>query len=66
MNAGVQKHLTFHAFRHSFATLQLQAGTDIYTVSKMLGHKNLKTTQIYAHIVDEQKRQAASKIKLDL
>jgi integrase len=66
MNAGIQKHLTYHTLRHSFATLQLQAGTDIYTVSKMLGHKDLKTTQIYAQIVDEQKRQAASKIKLDL
>jgi len=66
MNAGVQKHLTFHAFRHSFATLQLQAGTDIYTVSKMLGHTNLITTQVYAHIVDEQKRQAANRIQLNL
>jgi len=63
--AGINKHLTFHIFRHTYATLQLQAGTDIYTVSKMLGHKELKTTQIYAKIVDETKRKAANKIKLN-
>jgi len=64
--AGITKDITFHCFRHTFATLQLSHGTDIYTVSKMLGHKDLKTTQIYAKIVDEAKRKAAEKIKLDL
>jgi len=64
--AGITKDITFHCFRHTFATLQLFKGTDIYTVSKMLGHKDLKTTQIYAKIVDEAKRKAAEKIKLDL
>ena len=64
--AGITKDITFHSFRHTFATLQLFNGTDIYTVSKMLGHKDLKTTQIYAKIVDEVKRKAANKIKLDL
>ena len=64
--AGITKNITFHSFRHTFATLQLYNGTDIYTVSKMLGHKDLKTTQIYAKIVDEAKRTAANKIKLDL
>lgn len=62
--AGIDKHVTFHSFRHSFATLQLTLGTDIYTVSKLLGHKNLKTTQIYARIIDEKKREAVGKIKL--
>lgn len=66
INAGIQKHLTFHCFRHTYATLQLQNGTDIYTVSKMLGHKDLKTTQIYAKVVDEAKRQATNKITLEL
>lgn len=65
-DAGINKHIRFHNFRHTFATLQLSLGTDIYTVSKMLGHRELKTTQIYAKIIDETKRKAANKIKLDL
>lgn len=64
--AGISKYITFHCFRHTFATLQLSQGTDIYTVSKMLGHRELKTTQIYAKIIDQAKRDAANKIKLDL
>jgi len=62
--SGIQKHITFHSFRHTYATLQLSLGTDIYTVSKMLGHKDLKTTQIYAKVVDQLKRDAADRIKL--
>ena len=64
--AGITKDITFHCFRHTFATLQLSKGTDIYTVSKMLGHRELKTTQIYAKIIDQTKREAADKIKLEL
>jgi integrase len=64
--AGITKEITFHCFRHTFATLQLSKGTDIYTVSKMLGHRELKTTQLYAKIIDQTKREAADKIKLDL
>jgi integrase len=63
--AGIEKDITFHCFRHTFATLQLSKGTDIYTVSKMLGHRELKTTQIYAKIIDKTKREAANKIILD-
>lgn len=63
--AEISKDITFHCFRHTFATLQLFNGTDIYTVSKMLGHKDLKTTQIYAKVVDMVKREAADKIKLN-
>ena len=66
MKAGVAKHITFHSARHSFATLQLTLGTDIYTVSKMLGHKHLKTTQVYAKVIDQKKQEAANKIKLEL
>lgn len=62
--AGIDKNLTFHTFRHTNATLQISLGVDLYTVSKMLGHKNIKTTQIYAKIIDERKREAANKIKL--
>lgn len=64
--AGITKHITFHCFRHTYATLQLTSGTDIYTVSKMLGHKKVTTTQIYAKIVDEKKEAAANAIKIDL
>lgn len=63
--AGITKNITFHCFRHTYATLQLFNGTDIYTVSKMLGHKDLKTTQVYAKIVDQAKRDTTNKIKLD-
>jgi integrase len=63
--AGIHKDITFHCARHTYATLQLTLGTDIYTVSKMLGHKELKTTQIYAKIIDEKKQVAANKIHLD-
>ncbi len=64
--AGITKDITFHCFRHTYATLQLSNGTDIYTVSKMLGHRELKTTQVYAKIIDQTKRKAANKIKLNL
>ncbi len=66
VKAGINKDITFHCFRHTFATLQLSKGTDIYTVSKMLGHRELKTTQIYAKIIDQTKREAANKILLDI
>lgn len=66
VKAGITKDITFHCFRHTYATLQLSLGTDIYTVSKMLGHRELKTTQIYAKIIDQTKRDASEKIILDL
>jgi len=64
-DAGITKKITFHCLRHTYATLQLSLGTDLYTVSKMLGHKDLKTTQIYAKIIDQTKRDTTNKIKLD-
>lgn len=63
-SAGIKRNITFHSFRHTFATLQITLGTDLYTVSKLLGHKNIQTTQIYAKIIDEKKRDAVNKIKL--
>ena len=61
-NAGVKKHVSFHTSRHTFATLSLTAGTDIFTTSKMLGHTDVKTTQIYARIIDKKKDEAVNKI----
>lgn len=62
--SGIVKHITFHCFRHTYATLQISSGTDIFTLSKMLGHKNISTTQIYTKIIDEKKREASTKITL--
>ncbi|MRX70127.1 Site-specific recombinase XerD [Flavobacterium resistens] len=63
-HANIKKHITFHCFRHTYATLQIFSGTDIFTVSKMLGHKSVKTTQIYTKIIDEKKREASMRISL--
>lgn len=58
--AGISKHITFHCARHTFAIMMLDLGTDIYTVSNLLGHRELATTQIYARVLDKNKRKAVS------
>ncbi|MCI7251258.1 MAG: site-specific integrase [Prevotella sp.] len=60
--AGVEKHVTFHMSRHTCATLLLYYGTDLYTVSKILGHTSIKTTQVYAKVADEMKRKAVENV----
>lgn len=61
-SAGIKKNVTFHVGRHTYATLLLYYGADLYTVSKLLGHKSVKTTQIYAKVMDESKRKAVNLI----
>ncbi|RNL95200.1 site-specific integrase [Sinomicrobium pectinilyticum] len=60
MRAGITKHITFHSARHTCAVLLLEHGADIYTVSKILGHRELRTTEIYAKIVDTKMKEAAN------
>lgn len=62
--AGITKYITFHKFRDTFATLQLAAGTDIFTVSKLLDHANVTTTQIYAQLLPSAKRITTDRISL--
>ena len=63
-SAGITRRITFHSMRHSFATLLAANGVDILTISKMLTHKSVKNTQIYAKVVDERAREASMVISL--
>ena len=56
--AGITKNVSFHTARHTFATMMLTLGADLYTTSKLLGHTNIATTQIYAKIIDKKKDEA--------
>ena len=62
--SGVTKSISYHCSRHTFGSLQVDAGTSIYAVQHMLGHKNVATTQIYADMADEIKRQSVDRITL--
>ena len=54
-NAGIDKSITFHCSRHTFGTMMLTVGADLYTTSKLMGHANVATTTIYAKIIDKKK-----------
>lgn len=60
--AGIAKKITFHCARHTFATLQITYGTDIYVVSRLLGHQDIRTTQVYARLIDARKDAAMAKL----
>jgi integrase len=63
---GIKKELTFHDLRHTYGCLQIDLGTDIYTLQGNMGHATSRQTMGYAKISDQRKREAAGKIKLDL
>lgn len=63
--AGIQKKISFHCFRHTYATLLVTQGVDIYTVSRQMTHTNVKTTQVYLHMVDRKGRLAAENTVID-
>lgn len=62
--AGLKKNISFHTGRHSFATISLTYGMDVYSVSKLLGHSHIRSTEVYAKIVDEKKRAEIKKLPL--
>jgi integrase len=62
--AGLGVSICFHTARHSFATLMVSQNVDIYTISKLLGHKDIATTQIYAKVLDEKKKEAIDRLPM--
>lgn len=58
--AGIDKHFTFHTARHTFATMMLTLGADLYTTSKLLGHSDVQVTQVYAKIINQKKDEAVN------
>ncbi len=62
-NADIKKHISFHTSRHTFGTLAILAGCDILTVSKLLGHKSVKTTQIYASVAMQMRADAVKRVE---
>lgn len=58
--AGIKKRVSFHVGRHTFATLGLAYGVDLYVMSKLLGHRRVETTEIYAKVIDKSKRDAVN------
>lgn len=60
--AGIEKHIFFHCSRNSFATLMLTNGVDVYTVTKLMGHKNVAMTEEYLNLIDKKRDEAIDKL----
>ncbi|PVW12165.1 tyrosine-type recombinase/integrase [Marixanthomonas spongiae] len=56
----INKDVSFHSSRHTFATLLISSGVNVYTVSKLLGHKDIKSTLVYAKVINEEKEKAVN------
>jgi integrase len=63
--AGIKKDMTFHDLRHTYGCLQIDAGTDVYTLQGNMGHSTPRQSMMYGKISDQRKREAADKIQLD-
>ena len=62
LKANITKPITFHSARHTFAYLLLKYDVSIYTISKLLGHSSVKTTELYLHLLDKEKKKAVEKL----
>lgn len=62
--AGIEKNISFNCFRHTYAVLQLSMGTDVYTLSKMMMHKNVTTTEVYLKFIDSRQSEAVDRVNL--
>lgn len=60
LDSGISKHFSFHTARHTFATMMLTLGADLYTTSKLLGHTDVRMTQVYAKIINRKKDEAVN------
>ena len=65
VEAGIKKDMTFHDLRHTYGCLQIDLGTDIYTLQGNMGHSTPRQSMMYGKISDQRKREAADKIQLD-
>jgi site-specific recombinase XerD len=65
LSAGIKKKMTFHDLRHSYGTMQIDFGTDVYTLQGNMGHSTVRQTMNYAKISESRKREAAERIKLN-
>lgn len=64
--AGIKQHLSMHCMRHTFATLQLSAGTQLKVVSEMLDHSSVQMTEVYAKVLDSALAEASEKVVVDV
>ena len=61
--ANIKKHITFHVARISFVTISISIGLNLFVISKLCGHKDVKTTQIYARMIDDTYIHAINKLE---